>query len=123
MKLIALRNFRNTRNLDLDGDGKFDPETENQVHKGQVFTIGGAKPFEALSKNQQAIVHQLNQARCVGDAEDTKLAARIKEEVAEETKSAQTAAKASAAGGNEHLVKVIVETLAGLGLLKPAAAK
>lgn len=123
MKLIALRNFRNTQNLDLDEDGKFDPIHESHVHKGAVLSIGGNKEFKDLSKTQQSIVFQLNAANCVGNANDKDVVARVKAEVDEDAKAEAKAKSAHAAGGNEHLVKTIIETLAGLGLISPKAAK
>jgi hypothetical protein len=121
MKLIALRNFRNTHGIDLDGDGKL-TQHEKHVHKGATFAIGGAKEFKDLSKADQRIVLELNHAKCVGDATDEKLVKRIAAEVAEDARAEKRARETTAAAGsNADLVKQLTEALVALtGKKSPA---
>lgn len=122
MKLIATRNFRNTHNIDLDGNGKITAD-EHFVAKGTVFHIGGKKPFDECSKADQAMIALLNHSKCIADANDEKITARIKAELAEEKKVEQRAANtAVAAGSAADLVKQLTEALAALSGKGKAAA-
>lgn len=120
MRLIALRDFRNHAQLDLNADGKYDPIFEAHVHKGARFNIGGTAPFDKLSKADQKTVFDLNAAGCIGDAENEKLVKRIEAEAKADEEAAKKAAAAHAAGGDAHLAKIVAAVLAQLKA-KPAA--
>lgn len=121
MKLIATRNFRNTHNIDLDGNGKITAD-EAFITKGTVFHIGGKKPFDECSKADQAMIALLNHANCVADGENDKAVARVKAELAEEKKVEERANKTQVAAGSA--ADLVQQLTAALGQLtgKKAAA-
>jgi hypothetical protein len=82
MKVIAKRSFRNVQNK-LDG-------LPLHVAKGTVFTIGDTAetPFEKLPAEMKQLVALLNFSGALGDANDPKVVAAIKAEVAAEAKLA-----------------------------------
>ncbi len=123
MKLIALRAFRNTHGFDLNKDGVIS-DHEHHIPKGARFDIGGAKPFEELNKAEQRLVAELNTAKCVGDASDTKLVAKIAAEVkAEAAVEERQKNTAMAAGSSADLVKQLTAALAQLSGKAAASAK
>lgn len=110
MNLIALRNFRNNHELEIEG-----AIHEKHVHKGAIFSVGGKKEFKDLTKAEQRIVIELNQSECIGDANNTTLVKRIEAEVkAEKAAEAKAAATAIAAGSSEDTIKRLIEALKGV---------
>lgn len=105
MKLIALRNFRNTQDFEIAG-----AVHPKQISKGQVFSIGADLEFGNLKRDDQNLVHSLNVARCVGDAGDKRLVDRVNQEVVDEKKAeARAEATSMAAGSDRHLAKRLDE--------------
>jgi len=116
MKLIALRDFRNTHELEIA-----DALHEKHVHKGAVFSIGGTDakgneiPFDKLLKRDQELVALLSYAKCIGNGADTELVKRIQKEAAEEAKSIAEAKKTlMSAGSAADIIKQLVDALRAL---------
>jgi hypothetical protein len=76
MKLVALTNFRN--NIDLDVET---PTHPMQIDKGTVFSIGGDASYEKLNARDKNLVAALNFANRLGDGADPKTLQAVKREV------------------------------------------
>ena len=76
----------------------------DHVHKGAIFTLGLDKSgkdipeFERLEKADQRTLALLKVARCVGDATDAEIVARVNAEVAEDNRRAENTKRIQAAG-------------------------
>lgn len=99
MKLIALKDFRNVPALRLTDDGKSTVDKavhDEHIHKGAVFDIGAGKTLDELRKSDRPtaeIVAQLVVAGCVGEANDAKVVAAVKEDLAQDSRRQATAEK------------------------------
>lgn len=114
MKLIATRSFRNTHNIDLNGDGKISADEKFITH-GTVFYIGAKLPFAKMTAGDKEMVALLNHARCIGDGDDSKVVEAVKAEVELAKRHEERAAKTQmAAGSAADLIKQLVEALGAL---------
>lgn len=114
MKLIALKDFANNSQLEIES-----AVHERHIHKGAVFNIGTGKDLKdkSLLAHERTTIAQLIVSGCVGDANDTKVVKAVNEEVAMDKKREENAAKLNtAAAGNallEQLTALLNKAAAG----------
>lgn len=110
MDLIALRDFRNTHEIDIKN-----PIHDRHIQKGAQFQIGGKSAFKDLRKDDQNLVILLNQNHCIGDGADEKLVRRMQDEVRVEERAEKTRiATVMSAGSSDDVVKKLIAALTGL---------
>ncbi len=111
MKLIAIRDFSNNVPDKLDIK---DALHDRHVHKGAIFTVGDELPFDKLTKPDQALVALLNYSKCVGDATNKDVVARVQAEIAAEKKAAEALKGTErSAGSNADLIAQLIAALKG----------
>ncbi len=119
MNLIALRDFRNVAHLKLKKAGKSTVTGavhDDHIHRGATFAIGDEKDLASLNKADPAtaaVVAQLIVAKCVGDADDEKVVAAVKEQVELDKKREESHKRLNENANNSLLVEKILATLTG----------
>ena len=81
MKLIALSDFRNTHEIEIEN-----PIHEKHVHMGAIFSIGGDLPLEKMKQEDRLLVAALNAAGRIGDATNPETVKAVQAKVAAEKK-------------------------------------
>ncbi len=122
MKLIALKDFRNNADLEVDGQ-----KHVHHVHKGARFSIGRADELKDLSAAERMLVAQLTVSGCVGDPTGEageKLCKKVDAEVKQDKVREENAAKLDRQADASKLVLQLTELLQKANAaVTPAPAK
>lgn len=135
MKLIALRSFANVPSLgllELDEKGKpvkslvDGVKHRDHIHKGAIFEIGKGDDLKSMAKSerpQAQAIAALIVSGSAGGANNPELVARVKAELAEDSKREANAAKRAEQLHNAQAGLAVLEMLQQLQASASVGAK